>query len=313
MHWKKLGFVFAPDGLSDWMHSYAQVPTPVVFEDFIRVFFSCRPKEPVQGFPVAYIGYVDLDRENPTKVLSISDQPVIPLGDPGTFDEFGTHPVSAVRIKDEIRLYYVGWTRLTNVPYNRAIGLALSRDNGNTFERFGKGPVLGATHDEPYLQQGPSVRIFNEKWRMWYLSGLDWVEHHGKFESIYQVFYADSEDGIHWLREGKPVLPTIEEYECQAGQAVEKIEGRYHMWFSFRPGLDFRNAARGYRMGYAVSRDMRTWDRDDSKAGISLSKSGWDSEMICYPQTLVIEDRILMFYSGNYFGRSGFGCAELIY
>lgn len=311
MNWQKKGFIFAPQATRTWMHEYAQVPTPVVFDDFIRVFFSTRPRDLVAGMPVAYIGYVDVDRDDCTKVLRIADQPVLPLGDPGTFDEFGTHPVSALWNGDELWLYYVGWTRLTSVPYNRAIGLAISRDGGHSFERHGRGPIVGATPNEPYLQQGPSVRVFDGLWHMWYLTGLDWIAHAGRMESVYQIVHASSQDGIHWQRDGKPILPTTAEHECQAGQAVIYRNGRYHMWYSFRPGLDFRNSQRGYRMGYAVSDDLQHWQRNDSRAGIDVSAEGWDSGMVCYPQICEIGHRCYLFYSGNYFGRDGFGYAEL--
>jgi hypothetical protein len=34
--------------------------------------------------------------------------------------------------------------------------------------------------------------------------------------------------------------------------------------------------------------------------------------MICYPHIVEVDGRSLMFYCGNYFGREGFGCAELV-
>src|SRR5215470_18997078 len=109
MHWKKLGRVFVPRGES-WMHAYAQVPTPFAFDDFIRVYFGCRPKNPPDPLPVSQIGYVDLDRKDPSRVLRLAEGPVLSLGGRGCFDEFGLHPLSAIRKGDEIRLYYVGWT-----------------------------------------------------------------------------------------------------------------------------------------------------------------------------------------------------------
>ena len=85
------------------------------------------------------------------------------------------------------------------------------------------------------------------------------------------------------------------------------------MWFCYRPALDFRNSSRGYRIGYAFSHDMKEWKRDDSKAGIDISQDeSWDSQMICYPYVFTLDNKIIMLYCGNYFGKSGFGYAELI-
>lgn len=310
MQWQKKGLIFVPEA-TGWMHAYAQVPTPLICDDFIRVYFGCRPKNTEDTLPISQIGYVDLARDNPSHVLRIAESSVLSLGSKGCFDEFGLHPVSLIRTGNEVWLYYVGWTRMVSVPFNRAIGLAISRDNGNSFERLDKGPVLGQTYNEPFLQQGPSVKIIQDTWHMWYLSGMAWVEHQGQMEAIYQIMHAVSDDGIHWLRDGKPIMPTVEEHECHAGQAIIERDGKYHMWFSFRRGLDFRNAEGGYRIGYATSTDLVDWQRDDVNAGIDVSGSGWDSEMICYPNIIECDGRVLMFYCGNYFGRDGFGYAEL--
>ena len=311
MIWIRKSHIFVPDGSSDWMHSYAQVPTPVVLDDRIRVFFSTRPRNMVDGAPVAYIGFVDISKANCAEVLAVSNEPVIPLGSAGTFDEYGTHPVSAVRMGNEVRLYYVGWTRLQSVPYNRAIGLAVSYDHGRTFRRYGSGPIVGPTSNEPFLQQGPSVKKLGDEWHMWYLGGIRWLYHESRYESVYQIMHATSKDGIHWHRDGKTIIDPLTPNECQAGQAVIERDNKYHMWFSYRPGLDFRNAENGYRLGYAWSEDLETWYRDDSMAGLSPSDHGWDSEMICYPQICELGDRTLLFYSGNYFGKDGFGYAQL--
>ena len=34
--------------------------------------------------------------------------------------------------------------------------------------------------------------------------------------------------------------------------------------------------------------------------------------MICYPQVVRVDDRLLMFYNGNQHGASGFGYAEAV-
>lgn len=310
MRWVKKGHIFTPPAAS-WMHAYSQVPTPLIFDDFIRIYFGCRPKTQDE-LPISQIGFIDVNRNNPAEILHCGEKPVMKLGNVGCFDEFGLHPISVLNVGDEIWLYYVGWTRMQSVPFNRAIGLAISRDGGLTFEPFSKGPILGASHNEPYLQQGPHVKIINGIWHMWYLTGKDWIpDTDGRMEAIYRIAHAVSKDGIYWKRNGKPVIEIREDNECHAGQAIIYRNGAWHMWFSYRRGLQFRNAEGGYRIGYARSNDLENWQRDDSQAGISLSESGWDSEMICYPSIKELNGKVLMFYCGNYFGRDGFGYAEL--
>ncbi len=89
------------------------------------------------------------------------------------------------------------------------------------------------------------------------------------------------------------------------------IKGIYHMFFSYRYNLDFRETSKGYQIGYAHSNDLYNWKRNDSIAGIEKSDVGWDSESVSYPHVFELDNKILMFYQGNEMGKFGFGLAEL--
>lgn len=293
------------------MHSHAQNPATVVFDDFIRVYFNTRPVAENDNH-VSYPTYVDLDKEDPRTILRTAHKPVLSLGEIGCFDQFGCMSSSIIRHDDELWMYYVGWSRGVAVPYNWAIGLAVSSDDGKRFKRAFSGPVLGAQYNEPYLQNGQYVlREGSNRWHMWYSTGKKWLEHDGKLESVYVIVYAQSEDGIHWNRNGNAIIPFSFENETQTTPTVFRKNGKFHMIFSSRHSTDFRNADRGYRLGYAWSEDMITWQRDDSAVGIDPSSDGWDSEMVCYPHVVQVGDRIFLFYCGNNFGEDGFGCALL--
>ena len=83
------------------------------------------------------------------------------------------------------------------------------------------------------------------------------------------------------------------------------------MFFSYRHNFDFKTREKGYRIGYASSDDLWNWVRDDARAGIDISETGWDSEMISYPHVFDLGEIIYMFYQGNQIGKSGFGLAKL--
>ncbi len=309
--WHKKGIIFKPDGKQDWMYNYAQCPCPLDFGDFLRVYISTREKytnEMVRSFG----GFVDLDKNDLTKVLRVSERPVMDLGGIGEFDEFGIMPNGAVKHGNDYYLYYSGWTRGVSVPYQWAVGLGVSQD-GERFKKIDKGPVLGPTYNEPYLQACPIVYKFGENdWHMYYLSGVQWIESPEKLESQYLLMHATSTDGINWVRNGIPIVETKVEYESQTSASIVKLDDKYHMFFCYRHGLGFRTEpGKGYRVGYAVSDDLCTWHRDDSVAGIDVSESGWDSEAIAYPRIVQINDKYFMFYCGNHFGEDGFGYAEL--
>lgn len=310
--WIKKGLVFEPFDRFDWMRQYAQVPTVLELEDKLRIFFTCRPALDDKGKFVSYISFVDVDKQNPTRILYVHNQPSIPLGSVGTFDEFGVHPGSLIRHGNELFFYYQGWSRSDSVPYTTSIGLAISEDDGITFRKFSKGPLFGRNYTDPFLENGFFVFEEDGYFHLFYASCKDWVNLSGKLEPIYNIVNATSRDGINWDRKGVPLFDTKYLKEASGRPCVIKIDGIYHMWFCYRDVESFRNKVNGaYRIGYAFSNDLINWTRDDAKSGIDVSADGWDSEMIAYPFVCNIGGKYYMFYNGNHFGRDGFGYAEL--
>lgn len=312
--WKKLGKVFAPQevGGRPWLKEFAQAPATLLFDSFVRVYFSCRPSADANGQYVSYSAWVDLDRTDLFKVLEVAEQPILQLGGLGEFDEFGTYPVSVIREGDEVRAYYAGWTRCESVPFNVSIGAAFSRDEGKTFEKMGSGPVLGFSPDEPFVLSGPKVRRFDGQWQLFYIAGRKWKLVDGRAEPVYKIRLALSADGINWRKINRDLIPSrIEEDEAQASPDVFYANGKYHMFFCYRYSSYFRGKNNGYRIGYASSCDLVNWERDDSKAGIDVSEHGWDAEMISYPHVFEVDGQIFMAYLGDQVGRYGFGLAKL--
>jgi len=309
--WIKKGMIFSPNSKYSWMVTHAQCPFPLDFGDFIRIYFATREKYE-NNLCRAFGGFVDVDKNNLQNILRISDQPLMSLGDIGEFDEFGSMPISVVRHNNEYYLYYVGWSRRVSVPYEWQIGFAKSSD-GEKFTKIGKGPLFGSNFDEPYLLSTPVVYKFSENdWHMFYHTGIKWIKQGKKHESQYIIKHAVSNDGINWKRNNKQVIPFKVENECQTTPAIMKLNDTYHMFFCYRHGLDFRELKnKSYRIGYAKSNDLVNWERDDSKAGIDVSEYGWDSQMIEYPHISKINNKHIMFYCGNGFGKEGFGFAEL--
>ena len=312
--WKKLGRVFDPSAVEGryWLNEFAQAPSVLIFEDFVRVYFSCRPKADENGQYVSYTGFVDLDRTDLTRIIRVADDPILPLGKKGTFDEFGVYPTSVTRDGNDVIAYFGGWTRCESVPFNVAIGRAVSTDGGAHFTRTGDGPVLEYTTGEPFILSGPKIRRFNGGWQLFYIAGRKWIPNEGKPEPVYKIRMATSNDGITWHKHNKDLIESrLEEDEAQASPDVIFMDGQYHMFFCYRYSLGFRGKEKGYRIGYAVSDDMINWRRDDDKAGITVSEEGWDAEMISYPHVFELDGEVYMFYLGNQVGRNGFGLARL--
>lgn len=312
--WNKLGKVFDPSQVTGrrWLQEFAQAPATLLFDDFLRVYFSCRPPADEFGQYVSYSAYVDLDRTDLTRVLRVADEPILSLGGLGTFDEFGTYPVSVIRHDGKVRAYYAGWTRCVSVPFNVAIGCAESYDDGRSFQRLGPGPIIPYSLDEPFVMSGPKIRHFNGLFHLFYISGSSWKVVDGRPEPVYRIRMATSPDGLTWTKLGRNLIDTaIEDDEAQASPDVFFADGYYHMFFCYRYSEGYRSHAKGYRIGYAYSSDLLTWTRDDARAGITVSNSGWDSEMVSYPHVFHLDGATYMAYLGNAVGREGFGLARL--
>lgn len=293
------------------MHSHAIAPNTLVLDDRVRVFFGSRTPRDDGGQVESYLGYVDLSRENLLDIIAVAQEPVLPLGRRGTFDEFGTYPLSVVQRGTSTVGVYAGWTRSVSVPFNVGLGIAVSQNCGESFLKLGEGPVIPYSPDEPYVLSSPKLRIFNGRYYLFYVAGKKWIDVGGRYEISHRIRLATSEDGLDWARVGADLVePSWDQEEAQASPDVIFLDGYYHMFFCGWVPSEFRRT-RARKFGYAWSRDLVSWTRDDSKVGIEPSETGWDSEMIAYPHLFELDGEVYLVYNGNDVGRFGFGLARL--
>ena len=317
MKWKKLGKIFDPTHykLPNNCEHFAQSPQALVFGDFVRIYFSTREIDKSNGKYLSHIAFVDMHK-NLQDVIRVSDRTVIPLGGLGCFDEHGIFPMSVMRHGNTIYGYTCGWNRRASVSVDTAIGLAISHDDGLTFQRIADGPVLAASLHEPCLVGDGFVMVIGDVFHMWYIFGTGWkrFSENAPPDRIYKIGHAISSDGINWIKEEARQIITdhLGIDESQALPTVIKIDGRYHMFFCYRQSFDFRsNNGRGYRIGHAWSDDLLNWTRDDDHPLLGITPDDWDSDMLCYPHVFECDDQIYLLYNGNEFGRYGFGLAVL--
>ncbi len=137
---------------------------------------------------------------------------------------------------------------------------------------------------------------------------MRWEGERGNAKHFYRLEYAESGDGIHWNRNGKIAIDFKDQWEYALGvPRVIKDSSGYKMWFCSRATQENDS----YRIRYAISKDGVHWERQDHLAGIDVSDSGWDSEMICYPYIFDHQGSRYMLYNGNSYGKTGFGIAVL--
>jgi hypothetical protein len=317
LRWRKLGKIFDPTehALPSDCVQFAQSPQALVFDEFIRVYFSTRALDKSNGKFLSHVAFVDLSKDL-QRIVRVADAPVIALGGLGCFDEHGIFPMSVLRVGDRVYGYTCGWSRRVSVSVETGIGLAISRDQGCTFQRIGAGPVLGASLHEPCLVGDGFVKVIGGRFHMWYIFGTGWARSAPDAEPdrTYKIGHAVSDDGISWVKEEarQIVADRLGPAESQALPTVIELGRRFHMFFCYRQSFDFRNnSARGYRIGHAHSDDLDTWTRDDEHPALEPSAGAWDSDMLCYPHVFECDGNVYLLYNGNEFGRYGFGAAVL--
>jgi hypothetical protein len=298
MSWRKLGVLLAPPLGPDWSVTHAAVPAALVSGDRADLYVATRDRS---GRSWIARAEVDLGGDRP-RVAAIDRQPVLAPGALGAFDDAGVTPSCVVRRGDLVHLYYTGWSRAVSVPFQLAIGLAVSRGGGR-FERVSQAPVLGRTRTDPFMTASPDVHADGSGgWRMWYVSCVGWTRAGGDVRHLYHLRHATSADGVAWETGGRVCVDFADAHEYAFSRpCVVAGEAGYEMWFSVRGAA--------YRLGYARSADGLRWDRRDGEAGLVASESGWDAEMIAYPQVIAHGGRRLMLYNGNGYGATGVGSA----
>jgi len=300
MNWKKLGQIIRPDTTLFWNQTHAMMPTPDRIDgDVYRVYFSGRDKS-----NVSYIGAIIIDIKQPQKVLEITKEPVLTPGELGCFDDNGVTPSCLVNDNDRKYLFYVGWKPRCTTRMSVVAGLAISENGGDSFKRASRAPILRRTDMEPYgIMTAPCVIKEGDRWRMWYVSGKEWV--HPDLPR-YDIKYAESMDGLNWEQHALVAIPSRDDKESAlARPCVVKDRGVYRMWYSHKDAGD------DYTIGYAESEDGLHWERKDKEAGISRSASGWDSKMIEYGYVFDHDGEKYMLYNGNTYGKEGAGLAVL--
>jgi hypothetical protein len=300
MSWRKLGHVYVAAGERPWRASHAFCPTVMELGERLRVLCAFLDRE-----KVGRLGFVDVDAADPRRVLAVSEQPALDAGAPGTFDDNGVTPLSVVRLADgRWRLYYAGWQLGVQVRYYLFTGAAESEDEGRTFRRVSRVPVLDRSDGELMVRTGGFVRHGPEGFRMWYAGGSQWVAGpDGVRRPEYALRHVRSADGLAWPASGDVCLAPRGDEHGFGRPAVLYEQGEWRMWVSVR------YLSRGYRIGYATSADGLAWRRHGEPAGLDVSDDGWDSEMVCMPCIRDTPAGRVMFYNGNNYGETGFGVA----
>lgn len=316
MKFGKSHFLFKPQNheLLARCTDFAQSPQALVFDNFVRIYFSTREIDKDTNKHLSKICFVDYDLEF-RNILSVSDTEVIALGDLGTFDEHGVFPLNVFKDGDDLYGFIGGWNRKKSISIDGSIGISKSQDSGESFKRLANGPVLTSSINEPFLVGDPFVLKNQKTYFMFYIYGQRWMPEtvNEPPARVYKIGLATSTNLFDWKKhnDNQIINDILGRDECQALPSVIEHKGIFHMVFCFRYSTDFRtNSSRGYRLGYAKSKDLINWERNDGELNMD-NRQNWDSEMRCYPHLVKVKSEIYLLYNGNKFGKFGFGITKL--
>ena len=305
--WNKKGMVFDASNLNlSWASHSAITPMPIkISDEVIRVYAGFRDKD-----GISRIGYVDVDFNNPKMIINVSKVPCLDIGKNGRFDDNGVILGDVVMMNDCLRMYYVGFQIVKNVKFLAFSGLAISSDQGETFQRYQDFPILDRGYKANTINAIHSV-LYHEKtniYSVFHAKGDAWQNINGAPFPQYNIWCSSSSDGIN-INNDATLCVDVSGDEYRIGRpSVYKFNDYFLMFYTkgTTSGLD-------YYPGVALSKDGIDWHRQDSLFDLGLSSSGWDSLHLSYPRLIKItENKFYVFYNGNHMGRDGFGYAELI-
>lgn len=293
MKWKKLGKIFEISNYSNEA-THSSNPTAIVFENFIRVFFSTRIENK------SNISFFDFDIDQ-HKVISISRIPLINHGEKNACDESGLGLGYATRDKfDKYCFLSMGWQSPKSSHWRGDIVETVFK-SGIYFTKPLKiiNDPFGISYSYPTI-----IQKNKQDYRMYYGSTESWDAGNGEMSHL--ICQAQSSDLVEWKYINQPIKSIFGQAQAFSRPTVISFDGIYHMWFSYRGNSD------KYKIGYAKSNDLDVWQTIfDSNFVIDYSDAGWDSEMVCYPNVFEYRRKLFMLYNGNEYGKTGIGLAVL--
>lgn len=309
MKWQKKGLICSNETIDlPWYKRNTMLPLPYLIDsNCLRVFVTMCDEQ-----NVGRIGYVDVDPENPSVILGYSKNPILDIGEPGSFSDSGVLTSSLLNVGESIYLYYSAYQKLGNkIPYSIFSGVAVSNDNGSSFTNITKVPILDRVDDELFVRAAPYVFKRGGDYQVFYVGSTrdGWVDDKGKLLPTYEIKQFMTSSCENWCgKVGRVAIPISK----SAGEfGLSKVS----LWFEdekYKVLYAIRSFSNGYRLGYAESFDGVHFERKDDQVGIDVSQTGWDSEMITFPERYSYQGRTFLFYCGNHYGMAGMGYAELI-
>ena len=297
LNWKKLGQIFKFEKVNKYLISHASNPLAIhLHNNIFRIFYSGRNIDNQSS-----IGFVDIDFSNYKKINSCKKAIFKISNACGGFFSDGISIGNVYECNGKSFMLFMAWRKPKGEHWKGLIGRLVLSKNKSSLHLIDHRPFLSTDQEDKISLSYPWVIFDQGIYKMWYGSTISWESKNG--EMIHVINYATSNDGEKWQKHGIAIPYELNIAQAFSRPTVIKDRMIYHMWFSYRSGTGQK-----YRIGYASSSDGINWARKQ-ESGIDISKSGWDSEMICYPCVFEHKGERYMLYNGNDYGKTGFGLA----
>ena len=273
--WVKKGVILRPGFAGT--RSSAGLTAPCIIRlknGKLRLYFWAREK----GF--GHIYAAEASPQDPFKWTLVSETPMLSPVPGDKLDDHGPSFPWVIRRSDGSWLmYYCVWgSWAAPGQISNRTDVAISHDEGITWKLL-KEPALPlgppGSHDAGITGSVDIMAMGPAKYQMWYTGCSHYVPFGSILRGICNIGHATSYDAVEMEQATRtprwvPRLDAVKGYEAVVSKpSVLIINGTYHIWFSV-----FTMEPRGYRLGYARSKDGKHWDRAFDKEILPLSP-GW--------------------------------------
>lgn len=297
--WEKKGRLFLLKK-KGWSHS-SHPCIRKIKNNLYEIYFAARDKDSISNiFKIKFIHNKGTFSKIGTAIKVLSP------GKIGFFDSEGCIPVDIEKKEGKTYLIYVGWQNFKNNIWICDTGIA--RVYKNFVKRVFSGPIVGRSKESPLFTALTTVIKKKNYFHAICNKGIFWKKKNKKLTPKYGLHHAKSKDLINWSIDKKIALPFKKKEYAFGRPSIIKIKNYYYMWYAHRE----TEHSKLYRIGMSISKDLIKWKRFDKFSGITISRNGWDNQMICYPYVFRIKKDFYMLYNGNNYGRTGFGFAKMV-
>jgi hypothetical protein len=291
--WRRIDWIGLPERRGQWWHSHAAFPTVVeAVGDCLTVLVSSRDTSKRSSCAVIMIRV----SEHSAELVDFSRGPLLKPGGEGHFDCDGVNVTSAYGTRDDLTVWYHGWSLTRNGGWLNSIGSA--RGSLTTgFVRTSLSPSFDRSPEDPTSIGYP----------FWFPKRGAPVLYYCSYEKFgnpslgepysYRVKCATGKD----LSRGAPLLRHDEGMSAQSRPCVVERHGEYLMFVAVKGSK--------YHIRCANSNDGVTWQWADKKWWLVPSGESNEKTEVAYPYVTDHQGRLLMLYNGDSHGKDGIGLA----